>query len=127
MPRGYSEGESTSRAVAVERRSAAETGARRYADAPACLQRKVNPRALALRPDFPDACNNLGNALARKGDADAAIASYRQAIALGDKGLARGNLALALARSGPTTVLVLSLLFIAFVVLLHIWGKFRKG
>lgn len=30
-------------------------------------------------------------------------------------------------RSGPTTVLVLSLLFIAFVVLLHIWGKFRKG
>eukprot|EP00966_Prymnesium_polylepis_P184928 4285993-Prymnesium_polylepis.1 len=29
------------------------------------------------------------------------------------------------ARSGPTTVLVLSLLFIAFVVLLHIWGKFR--
>ena len=29
--------------------------------------------------------------------------------------------------SGPTTVLVLSLLFIAFVVLLHIWGKFRKG
>lgn len=31
------------------------------------------------------------------------------------------------ARSGPTTVLVLSLLFIAFVVLLHIWGKFRKG
>mmetsp|Transcript_37147 Transcript_37147/g.84128 ORF Transcript_37147/g.84128 Transcript_37147/m.84128 type:complete len:95 (+) Transcript_37147:1213-1497(+) len=28
---------------------------------------------------------------------------------------------------GPTTVLVLSLLFIAFVVLLHIWGKFRKG
>ena len=30
-------------------------------------------------------------------------------------------------RSGPTTVLVLSLLFIALVVLLHIWGKFRKG
>ncbi len=27
---------------------------------------------------------------------------------------------------GPTTVLVLSLLFIAFVVLLHIWGKFRN-
>ena len=26
---------------------------------------------------------------------------------------------------GPTTVLVSSLLFIAFVVLLHIWGKFR--
>lgn len=28
---------------------------------------------------------------------------------------------------GPTAVLVLSLLFIAFVVLLHIWGKFRRG
>jgi protein transport protein SEC61 subunit beta len=28
--------------------------------------------------------------------------------------------------SGPTTVLVLSLLFIGFVVLLHIWGKFQK-
>ena len=28
---------------------------------------------------------------------------------------------------GPTTVLVMSLLFIAFVVLLHIWGKFNKG
>ena len=27
---------------------------------------------------------------------------------------------------GPTTVLVLSLLFIALVVLLHIWGKFRN-
>ena len=27
---------------------------------------------------------------------------------------------------GPTTVLVMSLLFIAFVVLLHIWGKFRR-
>mmetsp|Transcript_56224 Transcript_56224/g.76667 ORF Transcript_56224/g.76667 Transcript_56224/m.76667 type:complete len:90 (+) Transcript_56224:47-316(+) len=27
---------------------------------------------------------------------------------------------------GPTTVLVMSLVFIAFVVLLHIWGKFRS-
>lgn len=27
---------------------------------------------------------------------------------------------------GPTTVLVLSLMFIGFVVLLHVWGKFRK-
>jgi len=30
-------------------------------------------------------------------------------------------------RIGPTTVLVLSLLFIAFVVLLHIWGKFQSA
>ena len=29
--------------------------------------------------------------------------------------------------SGPTTVLVMSLVFIAFVVLLHIWGKFRSA
>jgi len=28
---------------------------------------------------------------------------------------------------GPTVVLVLSLLFIAFVVLLHIWGKFHRS
>ena len=42
--------------------------------------------ALALDPRLAAAHNNLGNALARKGDADAAIASYRQAIALGDKG-----------------------------------------
>ena len=28
--------------------------------------------------------------------------------------------------SGPTTVLVLSLLFIGFVVLLHIWGKVTR-
>jgi protein transport protein SEC61 subunit beta len=27
---------------------------------------------------------------------------------------------------GPTTVLVLSLLFIGFVVLLHIWGKLTR-
>ena len=26
---------------------------------------------------------------------------------------------------GPTTVLVLSLMFIGMVVMLHIWGKFR--
>jgi hypothetical protein len=28
--------------------------------------------------------------------------------------------------SGPTTVLVVSLLFILFVILLHIWGKMRR-
>ena len=27
---------------------------------------------------------------------------------------------------GPTVVLVMSLLFIAFVILLHIWGKFNR-
>ena len=27
---------------------------------------------------------------------------------------------------GPTTVLVMSLVFIGLVVLLHIWGKFRN-
>jgi hypothetical protein len=29
--------------------------------------------------------------------------------------------------SGPTTVLVLSLLFIGFVVVLHIYGKFTRS
>ncbi|CEP00294.1 hypothetical protein PBRA_008028 [Plasmodiophora brassicae] len=29
--------------------------------------------------------------------------------------------------SGPTSVLVLSLLFIGLVVALHIWGKFRRA
>jgi protein transport protein SEC61 subunit beta len=27
---------------------------------------------------------------------------------------------------GPTTVLVLCLMFVGFVVLLHVWGKFRS-
>ena len=40
---------------------------------------------------------------------------------------ARSESVMLAVRSGPTTVLVLSLLFIAFVVLLHIWGKFRRG
>jgi hypothetical protein len=30
------------------------------------------------------------------------------------------------ARSGPTTVLILSLLFVGFVVVLHTYGKLRK-
>ena len=30
------------------------------------------------------------------------------------------------AHRGPTTVLVMSLMFIGFVVVLHIYGKFRK-
>jgi len=29
--------------------------------------------------------------------------------------------------SGPTTVLVLSLLFIGFVIFLHVWGKLRRS
>jgi Flp pilus assembly protein TadD len=39
-------------------------------------------RAVTLKPDFPEAHNNLGIALREKGQLDAATAAYRQALAL---------------------------------------------
>ena len=39
-------------------------------------------RAIALRPNFPEAWSSLGVVLARRGQLDDAIAAYRQAIAL---------------------------------------------
>lgn len=36
-------------------------------------------QALLLRPDFPEAINNLGNLAALRGDADAALSHYRRA------------------------------------------------
>jgi len=39
-------------------------------------------RAIALRPNFPEAYNNLGNALKDRGKLDDAVAAYRQAIVL---------------------------------------------
>ena len=39
-------------------------------------------RALALKPDFAEAHNNLGNALQEQGKADEAVAHYRRALAL---------------------------------------------
>ena len=34
-------------------------------------------KAIQLKPNYPDAHYNLGNALKRQGDLDAAIASYK--------------------------------------------------
>ena len=39
-------------------------------------------KALELKPNYPDAHNNLGNALKEQGDLDAAIASYNTALQL---------------------------------------------
>jgi len=39
-------------------------------------------QALRLRPDFPEAYNNLGNAYFLKGNLDAAVAQYHQALRL---------------------------------------------
>ncbi len=39
-------------------------------------------RALALRPDWPDAHNNLGNVQRERGSLDQAIACYRRALEL---------------------------------------------
>ena len=39
-------------------------------------------RAIALRPNFPEAYSNLGNALKDQGQLDSAIAACGQAIAL---------------------------------------------
>ena len=60
----------------------------------------------------------------RRGHSRAPLGPARRALTRSAHRRARLRLP---AHSGPTTVLVLSLLFIAFVVLLHIWGKFRKG
>ena len=58
-------------------------------------------RALALNPDWPEAHNNLGNALNGKGQRDQAIAAYRQAIALRpDFAEAHSNLGVALKDNG---------------------------
>jgi tetratricopeptide (TPR) repeat protein/tRNA A-37 threonylcarbamoyl transferase component Bud32 len=57
--------------------------------------------AVALRPDSAWAHTNLGVALAKKGDVDAAIACWRKAIALEPKhALARYNLGVALKDKG---------------------------
>jgi predicted O-linked N-acetylglucosamine transferase (SPINDLY family) len=58
-------------------------------------------RAIELKPDYPEACNNLGNALNDSGRFDEAIASYRQAIQLkGDHPEVHNNLGIALRGTG---------------------------
>lgn len=58
-------------------------------------------RALFLKPDYADAHNNLGVALAAQGRMDDAMARYRRALALKpDFADAHGNLGVALAAQG---------------------------
>ncbi|KAH8071879.1 protein N-acetylglucosaminyltransferase [Aureococcus anophagefferens] len=49
-----------------------------------CIKRApgVAEVALDIEPNFPDACNNLGNALREHGDLEEAIACYRRALLL---------------------------------------------
>jgi Flp pilus assembly protein TadD len=54
---------------------------------------------LRLKPDFAEVHNNLGNALAEKGQMDEAIRQYREALRLKpDDAFAHDNLARALRR-----------------------------
>ncbi len=58
-------------------------------------------RALALRPDYPEAHNDLGSALAQQGRLDEAVAHYGRALALRpDYPEAHSNLGSALADQG---------------------------
>ncbi len=61
-------------------------------------------RAIALKPDYPEAHNNLGVALAGMGKIDEAMARYRRVLALNpDHADALGNLAAALLSKGKPT------------------------
>ena len=58
-------------------------------------------RAVALRPDFAEANNNLGNALREMGKVDEAVDCYRQALALKPNDAeVHGNLGSALEETG---------------------------
>ena len=58
-------------------------------------------RAIQLKPDLPEAHNNLGNVLRDKGLLDDAIAAHRQALSIKpDYAEAHSNLANALGDSG---------------------------
>mmetsp|Transcript_21543 Transcript_21543/g.54787 ORF Transcript_21543/g.54787 Transcript_21543/m.54787 type:complete len:92 (+) Transcript_21543:1174-1449(+) len=82
---------------------------------------------ITKRPGGSGARPASGGALARKGPARKTTGS-RPSGGGGGAGILRFYTDDAPGlKIGPTTVLVLSLLFIAFVVLLHIWGKFRRG
>tara|TARA_A100001015_G_scaffold198932_1_gene222055 strand:- start:2214 stop:2414 length:201 start_codon:yes stop_codon:yes gene_type:complete len=55
-----------------------------------------------------------GNANAKSANQDSALLKYYTSDSTG-------------LQLGPTAVLVMCLLFVGFVVILHIWGKIRKN
>ena len=58
-------------------------------------------KALKINPDYPDAYNNMGNALKDKGDLEAAIESYKQALKIKpDYAQAYNNMGIALKGKG---------------------------
>jgi tetratricopeptide (TPR) repeat protein len=58
-------------------------------------------QALAIQPDYSEACDNLGNALLQKGQTDEAIAQYQHALAIQpDNAVAHFNLGNALLQKG---------------------------
>src|SRR3989442_5195390 len=64
-------------------------------------------RALKIKPDFAEALNDLGNALARQGQLAGAIDHYRQALKIKpDFAKAASNLGLALAQQGKLAEVV---------------------
>src|SRR5262249_26364075 len=61
----------------------------------------VDERVLKIEPDFAEAHNTLGNALAQMGKLDAAVTSYRRGLALRpDIATLHSNLAWALHKQG---------------------------
>jgi tetratricopeptide (TPR) repeat protein len=60
-------------------------------------------RAVQLKPDYPQACYDLGNALARQGKLDQAIENYERALQLKpDYAEAHYNFGVALASQGKS-------------------------
>jgi Tfp pilus assembly protein PilF len=67
-------------------------------------------KALALNPRYPEACNNLGQALAGKGDDKNAIAQFEKAVRLDSMySIARANLGMLLARTGQADKAIVQL------------------
>jgi len=63
-------------------------------------------KALEIKPDYSEVCNNLGIVLFQKGQVEEAISYYQKALEINPQYVeARGNLAWALATSPQTPIL----------------------